>query len=395
MSRRVAVVGGGILGLSVAARLAGRGDQVTVFEKETRLATHQTGRNSQVVHSGLYYAPGSLKAQLCVRGARSMMRFAADHDIAHARCGKLVVATTPLEVERLATLEARGAANGVEVHRLDARGARTIEPAVAALAALHVPSTGIVDYGAVCVALAAQIERTGGRIELGAPVTSVEQSGSGWSLRAGAAAHEVDGVVVCAGLHADRFARACGIDPGVRIIPFRGEYHTLTGPVAERVATLVYPVPDPSLPFLGVHVTRGIDGTVHAGPNAVLAGSIEGYRWRDVSPRDLARMATWPGLWRVGRRHWRTGLGELLRSGSRRRFARDVARLTPGVRASHLAPARSGVRAQAVDASGRLVDDFVIVSRPGQVHVVNAPSPAATSALELAATIVDRLDAES
>jgi len=394
VTRRVAVVGGGILGLSVAARLAGRGDQVTVFEKETRLASHQTGRNSQVVHSGLYYAPGSLKAELGVRGARSMMRFAAEHDIAHARCGKLVVATTPGEVERLAILEARGAANGVEVHRLDGSRARAIEPAVAALAALHVPSTGIVDYGAVCDALAAKIERAGSSIEVGAPVASVEESGSGWSLRAGAATHEFDGIIACAGLHADRFARACGIDPGVQIVPFRGEYHTLAGPVAERVQALVYPVPDPTLPFLGVHVTRGIDGTVHAGPNAVLAGALEGYRRRDVSPRDLVRMAGWPGLWKVARQHWRAGLDEMHRSASRRRFARDVARLTPGVLPSDLAPARSGVRAQAVDSAGHLVDDFVIVSKRGQVHVVNAPSPAATSALELAGTIVKQFDTQ-
>lgn len=391
---RVAVVGAGVVGLAVAERLASRGDRVTVFEKEGVLAAHQTGRNSGVVHSGLYYAPGSLKARLCVAGAASMMRFAAENDVPHGRPGKLVVATTVAEVDRLDALAARAEANGVAARRLDAAQARRVEPAVAALAALHVPSTGVIDYSKVSLRLADAIEHAGGTVSLGSTVRRVESVGEGWEVVTDHSRVRVDAVVACAGLHADTFALACGLRPGVRILPFRGEYHELTGAVAQRVRTLIYPVPDPDLPFLGVHVTRGIDGTVHAGPNAVLALSREGYRWRDVSAGDLSAMGRWPGLWGVARRYWRTGVTETARSLSTRRFARDVARLTPGVRRRDLAPSPAGVRAQAVTAAGALVDDFVIVAEGSQVHVVNAPSPAATSALELAGEVAARLDAQ-
>lgn len=392
MNDRIAVIGAGILGLAVGARLAARGEQVVVVEKEPDLARHQTGRNSGVVHSGLYYQPGSLKATLCVEGRSRMLQFAAARGVDHDVCGKLVVATNPAQLTQLRALRERAAANGVEVEELDARGAQEIEPAVSCLAALHVPGTAVIDYAQVCRRLASDIEEAGGRIMLNAPVHDLRRAGDGWKVDAGETTLSVDGVVACAGLHADRVARMAGLDPGVSILPFRGEYYTLGGPVAEKVRTLVYPVPDPRLPFLGVHVTRGIDGVVHAGPNAVLAGSREGYRWRDATVTDLRDLARWSGTWRLARRFWRAGLTEVRRSASKSSFARDAALLVPGIEPNHLRRAPAGVRAQAVDRNGVLVDDFVIRSAPRQVHVVNAPSPAATSAFPIAEHIVDRWD---
>jgi len=395
----VVVVGSGIVGLAVAARLAARGDEVTVLEKEDDLALHQTGRNSGVVHSGLYYAPGSLKATMAAAGARSMVEYARAKDVAVDVCGKLVVATSDAEVPQLDKLAERAVANGVPARRLTPDEAREHEPHVRAVAALRVESTGIVDYPGVCRALAADIEAAGGRIALGEEVlaarTVVDAPGTRGrvEVRTSRADREADALVVCAGLHADRVARACGLEPEARIVPFRGEYYELTPEAGEQVRGLIYPVPDPRFPFLGVHLTRGIEGHVHAGPNAVLALAREGYTWTDVSPRDLADSLAWPGLWRLAARNLVPGAAEVGRSLSTHAFARSLSRLVPGIRAADLVPAPAGVRAQALRRDGGLVDDFLVQTEGRQVHVLNAPSPAATASLEIARHIVEQLDA--
>ncbi|WP_159798134.1 L-2-hydroxyglutarate oxidase [Puerhibacterium puerhi] len=397
---RVTVVGAGILGLAVAARLASRGDDVVVVDKEPDVATHQTGRNSGVIHSGLYYAPGSLKARLGVAGSRSMTAFAREHGVRVDVCGKLVVATSDAEVARLRTLAERGTANGVAGLRwLDPAEARKVEPEVRCVAALHVPPTGIVDYRGVCAVLADQVRSAGGEVRLGTAAVAARtrhDGGPGARVQvrlADGATLVADALVACAGLHADRFARACGVDPGARVVPFRGEYYELAPDAVGLVRGLVYPVPDPRFPFLGVHLTRTLAGGVHAGPNAVLALAREGYRWRDVVPADVADSLRWPGLWRLAARHAVPGAREVARSASRRLFARSVARLVPAVRPQDLVPAPAGVRAQALGRDGRLVDDFLVADGPRQVHVVNAPSPAATASLEIARYVEQRLDA--
>lgn len=388
----VIVVGSGIVGLAVAARLAERGDAVTVLDKEPGLARHQTGRNSGVIHSGLYYAPGSLKATMAVAGARSMTAYARSRGVAVDVCGKLVVATSEAELPGLRRLADRAVANGVPARRITIAEAREHEPHVRAVAALHVASTGIVDYPGVCRALAADIEAGGGRIVFGERVLAARTVPGHVEVRTDRADREADALVVCAGLHADRVARACGLEPAARIVPFRGEYYELTPEAGDRVRGLIYPVPDPRFPFLGVHLTRGVEGQVHAGPNAVLALAREGYTWRQVSPRDLADSLGWPGLWRLAGRNLAPGAAEVGRSLSRRSFARSLARLVPGISASDLVPAPAGVRAQAVLRNGALVDDFLVQTSGRQVHVLNAPSPAATASLEIARHIVDRLD---
>lgn len=395
----VVVVGSGIVGLAVAARLAARGDEVTVLEKEDGLALHQTGRNSGVIHSGLYYPPGSLKATMAAAGARSMVDYARAKGVPVEVCGKLVVATSDAEVPQLEKLAARAEANGVPARRLTPAEAREHEPHVRAVAALRVESTGIVDYPGVCRALAADVEAAGGRILFGEEVLAARTVPDApgvpgrVEIRTSRADREADALVVCAGLHADRLARACGLDPEARIVPFRGEYFELTPESGAQVRGLIYPVPDPRFPFLGVHLTRGIEGHVHAGPNAVLALAREGYTWTDVSPRDLADSLAWPGLWRLAARNLVPGAAEVGRSLSRRAFARSLSRLVPGITAGDLVPAPAGVRAQALRRDGGLVDDFLLQGEGRQVHVLNAPSPAATASLEIARHIVDRLDA--
>jgi len=388
----VIVVGGGIVGLATAARLAARGDRVTVLDKEDGLARHQTGRNSGVIHSGLYYPEGSLKARMATAGARSMAAFAAEHGVPVQVCGKLVVATEESELPGLHKLAARAAANKVPARLLDPAQVRAYEPQVRAVAALRVESTGIVDYAGVCRVLAGQIEAAGGRILLGEAMLAARTVGGRVQVRTSVTDREADGLVVCGGLHADRLARASGLNPAARIVPFRGEYYGLSETAAELVRGLIYPVPDPRFPFLGVHLTRGIDGHVHAGPNAVLALAREGYTWGAVSARDVGDALSWPGLWRMGARNWRPGAAEVLRSLSPAAFARSLSRLVPGITAADLVPAPAGVRAQAVRRDGGLVDDFLVQTAPGQVHVLNAPSPAATAALEIAAHLVGELD---
>lgn len=390
MTAPVVVIGGGIVGLAVARVLTQRDEDVVVLEKESTYAAHQTGRNSGVIHSGIYYAPGSLKAAMAVAGAHSMVAFAEEHGVAHEVCGKLVVAVEESERAGLRELARRAEANGVAARLVGAAEAREFEPNVACVEALRVESTGIVDYRGICAALSDDL--TGrGDLQLGNAFRGVTRDGDELRVLTGQGEIRASALVNCGGLHADRIARACGVDPEARIVPFRGEYFHLRRP--DLVHGLIYPVPDPRLPFLGVHLTRMVHGGVHAGPNAVLALAREGYRWADIDPQDLAGSLSYPGLWRLGARHLGTGAREVRRSLSRTAFARSLARLVPGIAADDLERAPSGVRAQAVRRDGTLVDDFLIREAHAQVHVINAPSPGATASLEIAAHVVARLDA--
>lgn len=371
----VAVVGGGIVGAAVAAELAARGREVLILEKERRLAAHQSGHNSGEIHSGIYYAPGSLKAKLCVQGAELMKRFCRERGLPIQPCGKVIVATREEERGRLDELYRRGIANGVPgVEAIGPERLREIEPHAQGLAALWVPGVCITDFAAV----ASELAKSASRVLTGVRVVSIR----GTTLETTQGTIEAKSIVACAGLQSDRLART-----GLRIIPFRGEYATLRRP--ELVRGLIYPVPDPALPFLGIHFTRRLDGTVEAGPNAVLAFKREGYRWRDIDPGDLLRAVGFAGFWKMAAHHWKAGLGEVHRSISRRRLLRDMRRLVPETVGSDLLPGRSGVRAQAVEPDGRLVDDFRLAVRDRVIHVVNAPSPAATASLAIARHVAD------
>ncbi|APY87514.1 L-2-hydroxyglutarate oxidase [Streptomyces alfalfae] len=387
----VLVIGGGIVGLATAYALtrSSPGVGVTVLEKEEGPARHQTGRNSGVIHSGIYYRPGSLKARYAVRGATEMIKFCAEYGIPHDVTGKLIVATERAELPRLHALVQRGRENGIPVRELGPAQITEYEPEVRGLAAIHVGTTGVCDYGAVAEHLA---KTSGAEIRYGAAgdVVRVDRRPD-----LGVAVRTADGAVVrgkvlvnCAGLHCDEIARLTGDDPDMRIVPFRGEYFELARP--ELVRGLVYPVPDPAFPFLGVHLTRGIDGGVHVGPNAVPALAREGYDWSVVRPRELAGTLGWPGSWHIARRHWRYGAGELRRSASKAAFTEAVRRLLPAVRPEDLAPAPAGVRAQAVLRDGTLVDDFLIREAARTVHVLNAPSPAATASLPIGREVAHR-----
>jgi L-2-hydroxyglutarate oxidase len=394
----VVVVGGGIVGLATAHAVARTGRSVAVVEREPRLAAHQTGNNSNVIHSGLYYAPGGYKARLAVAGCAETVAFCRAHDLPYEVTGKLVVAAEPDELPRLAELKRRGDANGVENHELDQAGMRAHEPHVRGIAALFVPSTGITDYRVIAEKLGELVEKDGGEIHLGRAVRSVVRRRADVVVRTDGGDLLGTQVVVCAGLRCDELARASGADPGVRVIPFRGEYSGLGERAAGLVKGLIYPVPDPAFPFLGVHATRGIDGSVHAGPNAVLALAREGYSWGAIKPKELLGTLTYPGMLRLARKHWRYGLGEMHRSLSREAMVRQIQRLLPDVRANDLHPAGAGVRAQAVRADGTLVDDFLFVAQgtgTGAVlHVLNAPSPAATAALPIGREILETLTGE-
>jgi len=390
--RHVVVIGGGILGLATARELVGRGNTVTVLEKEDRWAVHQTGHNSNVVHAGLYYKPGSFKALMSVAGNRSIAEYARANGVPFDACGKLVVATTADELPGLAELARRAEANGVPAKLIDPAEAREYEPEVACVSALRVESTGIIDFPAVCAALVRLLTEAGADLRLSTPALGIRPGRNGGvEIATGTEVLRADALVNCAGLHADRVARLAGLDPEVRIVPFRGEYFTLRPEAAHLVRGLIYPVPDPTLPFLGVHLTRMLDGSVHAGPNAVLALRREGYRWRDVSVADLAEVARFPGIWKLARRYPRTAVTEVARSLSRQRFATSLARLVPAVGKEDLVRAGAGVRAQALLRDGTLVQDFVIEAAPHQVHVLNAPSPGATCALEIAKHVADQV----
>ncbi|GAA3198558.1 FAD-dependent oxidoreductase [Actinocorallia longicatena] len=409
---RIGVIGAGILGLAVARRLGELGHEVTVLEKEDRVAGHQTGHNSGVAHAGLYYAPGSLKAELCRRGIGLLKEFCQLRGIAYDECGKIVVARNQRELEPLLEIERRAALNGVPgLRRLDRRGLREIEPAADGLAALHSPTTAIVDFPGVARALAEEVRLTGGVVRLGHEVIGIKADtghavvtskvralpgleaglGDGHSGDSGmvASAEAFDRLVVCAGLHSDRVAMLAGDAPEPAILPFRGEYYRLRSP--ELVRGLIYPVPDPRYPFLGVHFTRRVDGSVDIGPNAVLAGAREGYRRRDVSVRDLWDVLRWPGFPALALEHWRTGAKELYGSASKRAFVREARSFVPGLRAADVVAAPSGVRAQAVDADGSLVDDFRLGRIGAVLTVRNAPSPGATSSLAIAEHLVTLL----
>jgi L-2-hydroxyglutarate oxidase len=389
----VVIVGGGIVGSATALALTRRGlHGVAVLEAEDRLAAHQSGHNSGVIHSGLYYQPGSQKAALCVAGRRAMYGFCANHGIAHERCGKLVVATRSEELPRLADLEARGLANGLAgLRRLAPQDIAAFEPHAVGLAALWVPETGIVDYAEVTATMGRLVCEQGGEMLTGARVGGVRRLPGELVLETTRGSVHARFLVNCAGLQADRIARLCGVDSGLRIIPFRGEYHALVPERAHLVRNLIYPVPDPRFPFLGVHFTRGIHGGVEAGPNAVLALRREGYDRLAFDPGDAWEIVSNPAVWKMSRRYWQTGLGEISRSLSIRALVHSLRALVPELAPGDLRRAGAGVRAQALDASGALVDDFRIQHAERMIHVLNAPSPAATASLaigEVIATMV-------
>jgi L-2-hydroxyglutarate oxidase len=391
-----AIIGGGIVGLATAYQLLARRRQarVLLLEKEPRLAIHQTGHNSGVLHSGIYYRPDSLKARTCRQGKKLMQAFCERESIPFEICGKVIVATAERELPTLQMLHERGQANGVKCEIIDRVRLQELEPFAAGVSAIQVPEAGILNYRAVCEALFRQITAEGACVEFDAQVTNLfHDTGDGLVRIVTQDGREyfAKQVVACAGLHSDRLARATGTEPGVRIVPFRGEYYRLK-PQAERLCrNLIYPVPNPDFPFLGVHFTRMIEGGVECGPNAVLALSREGYRWRDANLRDVAETLSYPGFLRLAKRYWRTGLGEVVRSLSKRAFVTALQRLVPEITSSDLEPAPAGVRAQAVTANGQLLDDFALVESPQVLHVCNAPSPAATASLEIGRTIVEKL----
>lgn len=392
----VAVIGAGIVGLAVARELRMRhpGFSVIVLEREHGVGRHQTSHNSGVIHSGVYYKPGSLKAKLCVEGSRLMYEFCDEHDIPYERCGKLIVALTPDELPRLDEIEARGRANGVRgLRRVDAEGIRKIEPEARGISGLHSPDTGIVDYGAVAEALESELRAEGVEFCFDARVDAITDDGDVTRVtwRGGEVTAKL--VISCAGLWSDRLAVAAGASPDPRIVPFRGAYLTITPTETPYLTGLVYPVPDPDLPFLGVHVTKHIGGAMTIGPTALLVGARDAYRITRVRLRDLASIGFWPGTWRMARKYWRTALEELAMAIGSRRMVAAAARYVPKVAELGVTgESHGGVRAQAMSRDGSLLDDFVISETAGAVHVRNAPSPAATSSLALARELVDRIE---
>ncbi len=382
----VAIVGGGIVALATARALLERAPraQLAIVEKEDRLAAHQTGHNSGVIHSGIYYKPGSYKARLCVEGARLMSEFCAERGIKVERCGKTIVATCEDEVPRLKTLYERGTANGVPgLTMIDVARLHEIEPHAAAVAAIHSPNTAIVDYKEVAAALGRELLGQGIAIHLSARVTAIARAGEVFALTTPRATVTARNLVNCAGLYSDRVARMAGATPDVRIVPFRGEYYFLRSERRHLVRGLIYPVPDPEFPFLGVHFTRTVHGDVEAGPNAVLAFAREGYTFGRVRLAELAETLGYSGFWAMARRYWRTGAYEVLRSLNQGLFVRALQRLVPDLRRDDVQRGGAGVRAQAVTPEGALVDDFRIVGDAHAIHVLNAPSPAATASLAI------------
>lgn len=376
----VGIVGGGILGLAVGREIIRRrpGAKVVVFEKEGRVAAHQTGNNSGVVHAGIYYKPGSLKAELCTRGRDLLRDYCAEHHLPYNECGKLVVAVSTVELDRLDALEKTARDNGVPgLRRLDGAEIHEVEPHAAGLAALHSPRTAITDYAAIARCMAEEITAAGGEVLLSTPVTGVTREPL--TVHSGPQAFAIDRLVLCAGLQADRVGKHVGDDPSPRIVPFRGQYMTVRQDKQDLVRGMVYPVPDPRYPFLGVHFTRRVSGELEVGPNAVLA------------LRNIGRTLSWPGFWRMARTHWRTGVRELRGALSTKAYLRAAQRYVPEIGAGDVIRAGAGIRAQAVERDGTLVDDFRINSTGGVTSVRNAPSPAATSSLAIAALIVDRI----
>ena len=388
-----AVIGGGIVGLSSARSLlesypdAG----VLVLEKESAWARHQTGHNSGVIHSGIYYKPGSLKARFCKEGAQRLVEFCQEHAIAYEICGKVIVATEPGEMTRLRNLYERGIENGLAVEKIGPEELKELEPHATGIAALKVPSTGIVDFVGVAETFAKMVDEKGGELRADTEVTGISETGDAVELRAAGKSFRARALINCAGLHSDRIAALSGVEAGARIVPFRGEYYDLKPQSRHLVRNLIYPVPDPSFPFLGVHFTRTVKGGVEAGPNAVLGFAREGYKKTDVKLKDLAEVISYPAFWRLAAKNWRTGAGEVLRSLSKSAFVRGLQRLVPEVEAEDLVPTEAGVRAQALKKDGTLVDDFHIVEGERSVHVLNAPSPAATACIPIGEAIVERV----
>ena len=387
----VAIIGGGIVGLATAYRISRQrpGCRIVVLEKEAEVAHHQTGHNSGVLHSGIYYKPGSLKARNCRAGKAAMQAFCQEHGIAFELCGKLIVATTDAERPRLQTIYDRGRANGVECDLIPAERCRELEPHARAVAAIHVPEAGIVDYRQVCQTLARLVRDAGHHVRTDTRVTGINSEGQLKLIRTSGQPVLARLVINCAGLQCDRVTRLAGVRPAARIVPFRGEYFELKPHAHHLCRSLIYPVPDPAFPFLGVHFTRMIHGGVECGPNAVLALGRECYGKFQVHPRDLLGSLTYRGFLKMAARHWRTGAGEMWRSYSKRAFVGALQRLMPEITADDLRPCPSGIRAQAVTPDGALVDDFLIDQAPGMIHVNNAPSPAATASLAIGQTLAD------
>jgi L-2-hydroxyglutarate oxidase LhgO len=394
--RRIGIVGAGILGLAVARRLTELVPEadITVLDKEQDCAVHQTGHNSGVMHAGVYYPPGSLKATLCRRGIDLLKSFCDEHGVPYDECGKVIVARDEIELPRLDEIERRARANGVPgLRRLPPSELTEVEPHVRGVGGLHSPSTAIVDFKSVARALAADVERSGAVLRFGFQVSAIDRRGGEVRIGDGQTGEALafDRIVLCAGLQSDRLARLAGDGPDPVIVPFRGEYHRLLPSRSDLVRGLIYPVPDPAFPFLGVHFTRRIDGTVDIGPNAVLALAREGYRRRDVSLADARDIVASPGFRRLARRHWRVGLSEIRGSVSRRAFVAEAQTFVPELRRSDVVPAPAGVRAQAIDPDGTLVDDFRVTDADGIIIVRNAPSPAATSSLAIAEHIAPQV----
>ncbi|MGA9778108.1 MAG: L-2-hydroxyglutarate oxidase [Limisphaerales bacterium] len=387
------IIGGGIVGLSVAFELLERrpDSRVAVLEKENTWAQHQSGRNSGVIHSGIYYKPGSLKAKFCCEGNRRLLEFCRTHGIPYEICGKVIVATTPEEIPRLQNIFERGLANGLSVKKLSQTAVKEIELHVRCLEGVHVPSAGIVNYGAVCRKLAELIAARGGALLLATEVEGFRTNGSERVVETSQGALVARWVINCAGLHSDRVARLAGAEPSAQIVPFRGEYYELKPERRSLVKHVIYPVPDPAFPFLGVHFTRMIDGTVHAGPNAVLSLKREGYDRTSFNLRDSLETFTYPGFWKLAARHAGMGLRELHRSFSKTAFVHSMQKLIPEIREEDLVPGEAGVRAQALRPDGGLVDDFLIIKESTAIHVCNTPSPAATASLAIGRYIVDEI----
>lgn len=386
----IVVIGAGLVGLASALAIAPRVRRLLVVDAEARVGAHQSGHNSNVIHSGLYYKPGSLRARHCVEGREALYRFCEEHGIRHERCGKIVVASTTDQLAQLTMLRERAVANGlVGVRTLAAEELTELEPHVAGVGGLHVPETGIVDFSEVAETYARLLRERGASVLLNARVVGGRVGVSEIVVETTAGAFEAKGLVACAGLQSDRIARLFGLAPRDAIVPFRGEYYELVPERRPLVRNLIYPTPDPRFPFLGVHFTRMVNGAVEAGPNAVLALRREGYRKTQVSARDLWEMARFPGAWRLLRRHWRSALAEYHRSFSKTAFLRTLQVLIPELRAADIVPAGAGVRAMAVAPDGTLVDDFRIARAPRMVHVLNAPSPAATASLAIGRTVAD------
>ena len=388
-----AIVGGGIIGLATSLALGRRAPnaRIVLFEKETEFARHQSGRNSGVIHSGIYYTPGSLKARFARQGNHSMVEFCQDHRIPYQVCGKVIVAVEEKELSLLENLFQRALQNQLKVERLSAGQVREIEPHVQCLAGIKVPSTGITDFAKVCAKYAELIQQMGGTVKLGAKVEAIRVSHDGYVVETSHGPFETRFLINCAGLHSDRVARLGGMDPEAKILPFRGEYYKLIPERRHLVRTLIYPVPNLNFPFLGVHFTRMIDGSVHAGPNAVLSFKREGYHKTSFNLADFVETTTFDGFWKLAKKHLDEGWMEMRRSFSKAAFVRSLQRLIPELRMSDVVPTHAGVRAQAVRPDGSLVDDFLIIKGRNSVHVCNAPSPAATASLEIGRAVVDHV----